>query len=68
MGFKTERTRAGISASEAAKRLNVSRMTLWSWESGEFFPRSDKLLEIARLYECSVEDLLRNNHSKDTVQ
>ena len=46
---------------QAAQAFNVSRNMIWFWETGKFKPRSDKLLQIAKMYGCSVEDLLRED-------
>lgn len=61
MGFKDARLKAGMTMEQAAQAFNVSRNMIWFWETGKFKPRSDKLLQIAKMYGCSVEDLLRED-------
>lgn len=38
------RTIAGLTQAEMAKRMDVSRRTIQSWESGESFPRLSKIM------------------------
>ena len=56
--FKDLRVSAGLTQEEMAKRLNISRSTIAMWETGESFPRTDKLKEIAQLLHCTLDDLL----------
>jgi len=46
-----------ISQEELAKKLHVERSTVAKWESGTY-PRASKLERIARVLNCSVDDLL----------
>jgi len=70
MSFKVERVKAGKTITETAEYLDVSRMTLWSWETGKTFPRASRLQEIAKFFDCTVDDLLRDDlkSTKKTVQ
>lgn len=61
MGFKDMRRRANLTQSEAAVRLGVSRWTVCTWERGGFFPAAERLPGIARLYGCTVDELLQGN-------
>lgn len=47
-----------LSQKAVAVKLGVSPSTVSKWERGEGKPRSDKLPAIARLYNCSIEELL----------
>lgn len=59
MGFKKARERAGLSVLEAARALKVSHTAVYSWESGEYYPNAERLPEIADLYKCSTDELLK---------
>ena len=61
MSLKIERIRAGVSATDAAKKLFVSRMTLWRWEEGKVLPCPECLSRMAWFYGCTVDDLLRKD-------
>ena len=61
MSFLVERVRADLRAGEAAYALDVSRMTLWRWENGKDFPTIQHLTKMAKVYGCTIEDLLEND-------
>src|SRR5580698_6125326 len=47
----------GIGATEIARRVGVSRQTIYAIESGDFVPNTAVALQLARVLEVSVEDL-----------
>lgn len=49
------RRRAGLSATELARRTGVSRPTLWSWETGKSRPSPDNLLKLKEALAISQE-------------
>ena len=59
MSFRGAREKAGMSANKAAQAIGVSRAAISVWESGKGMPLSENLLKLAKLYDCSVDDLLR---------
>ncbi len=59
--IKKRRISANMSQEEVAKKLNVTQGAVSQWEDGSCMPRADKLLELARLYDCTVENLLNKN-------
>ena len=59
MGFRTARKAAGVRLCDAAKKLGVTEQAVCDWETGRKKPRTDKLLAIANLYNCTVDALLR---------
>jgi transcriptional regulator with XRE-family HTH domain len=52
------RTSHYLSIEEYAKKINVSIEEVKQWESGTSKPNSDHLIALAKLYECSIDDLL----------
>ena len=44
-----------------AERMGVSRQTVSKWETGEAFPELDKLVELSRMYACTIDALLKEN-------
>lgn len=56
--YRDFRKAAGMRPEEAAAKLGVSLVTLYSWESGRTSPRVIKLLAMADIYGCSTDDLL----------
>ena len=59
MGFRKARYAAGVKLREVAEALGVSEQAVCEWESGRKKPRSDKLIPLANLYGCTIEELLR---------
>ena len=45
---------------EVAKVLGVRESTVSKWERGEAKPRADKLPRIAKLYGCTIDELLND--------
>lgn len=48
---------------EVAKLLGVKESSVSKWERGVAKPRADKLSTLAKLYGCSIEDLLADDGS-----
>lgn len=55
--IKKLRESKGMTQKALAHRLGVERSTVAKWETGEATPRSDKLLEIAKIFGCTIDDL-----------
>ena len=68
MGFRDARLAADMSGAEVAEVLGISRQAVNHWEIGKAMPEADKLLKLAALYNCRVEDLLIGNPNKEAVQ
>ena len=58
MSFLAARLKAGLSQAAAAKQLGVSAASVSQWETGKTMPDSKRLLDIANLYGCTVDQLL----------
>lgn len=54
---KERREAAGLSQRELAERLNVSRQTVNSIETGKYDPSLTLAIAIARFFEASVEEI-----------
>ncbi len=59
--LKTYRKTQGFTQEEVAKRLNVSRTTVSSWETGRTFPDIERMINLADLYQLSLDQLLRED-------
>lgn len=51
------RKRRGVGASELAKRVNVSRQTIYAIEAGTYVPNTEVALNLARELEVPVDEL-----------
>ena len=47
----------GLGAADLARRVGVSRQTIYAIEAGSFVPNTEVALKLARELEVSVEDL-----------
>jgi len=52
------RKQQGLSQEQLAERIGVSRQAVSKWERAESSPDTDNLIELARLYGVSLDDLL----------
>lgn len=60
------RKKAGLSQEELGYRLNVTRQTVSKWELGQTTPEMDKLSELSRIFNISVDKLI--NDSEPAVE
>lgn len=61
MNFREARVKAGLSVSQVMEALNVSDAAVYQWETNATMPNAKRLPEIAALYGCTVDDLLRKD-------
>lgn len=64
------RRQKGMTQEELSETLNVSRQSVSRWEMDAAFPETDKLIRLSKLFDCSIDFLLKNecqkNERKDT--
>ncbi len=58
MRLKEIRKRAGLTAKDTALALGVTFQNVYNWENGSYLPPAKRLPEIAKLYGCTVDELL----------
>lgn len=58
------RNNAGLTQTEAARRLGVDQSAVSFWESGKKLPRASMLVKMSDLYCCSIDKLM----GRDTDQ
>ena len=51
----------GLTQSQLGERLNISFQAVSKWERGLAKPRADKLPQLAKLYGCTIEELLADD-------
>ena len=44
-----------------AEKMGVSRQTVSKWETGEAYPELDKLMELSKLFSCTIDGLLKED-------
>lgn len=57
MAIENLRTKAGMSQLELAEKAGVTQGAVSQWETGESMPRSDKLSELAKILNCTIDEL-----------
>ncbi|MCM3712223.1 helix-turn-helix transcriptional regulator [Sporosarcina luteola] len=55
--IKEMRTEMGLTQDDLAERLEVSRQTIISLEKGRYNPSLILAFKIAKLFNCSIEDI-----------
>ena len=58
-GIRARRKAAGLTLQELAARIGVTQQAVGMWERGETLPAADRLPDIARALECSIDELYR---------
>ena len=61
MSFYQERKKAGLTQAVVAEKLGITTASVCQWETGKTTPRSNLLPQIARVYGCTIEELLSGN-------
>jgi transcriptional regulator with XRE-family HTH domain len=61
LGEKLEQLRHknGYTQEQVAELLGISRQAVGKWEAGLAYPETEKLIEIGRLFDCSMDYLLK---------
>lgn len=59
--LKEYREKSGYTQKDLAKKLNVSISSVGMWESTSQIPTAKKLIEIANLFNISLDELLDRN-------
>lgn len=57
------RKKNGYSQEELAEKLGVSRQSVSKWESNNTYPETDKIVQIANIFDCSMDDLINDKIS-----
>lgn len=66
--IKNFREQKGISQSELAEILNVTRQAVSNWETGKTQPDIDTLHKIADILEVSIDELIYGNKRTNHVE
>lgn len=59
------RRQKGMTQEELSEALNVSRQSVSRWEMDAAFPETDKLIRLSKLFDCSIDFLLKNDYQVD---
>ena len=70
MRLRELRNKSGLTQNEIATKLNVSGQTILNWENGIYEPKINQLIQLADLFNVSVDYLIErknNNKSVDDI-
>lgn len=59
--LKASREKMGLSQTDVANRLNITRQSISKWENGKGYPDLDNLVLLSEVYEVSIDELLKEN-------
>ena len=65
MGIASRRKQLGLSQNDLAKLLGVDQTAVHSWERGKAMPAAKRLPAIAKVLNCSVDELLQDDAEDD---
>lgn len=55
----------GLSQEELAQELNVSRQAVSKWESNSSYPETDKIIQICKIFNISMDEVIGLKESKE---
>lgn len=59
--LKALREKEGMSQTELAERLNVSRQAVYKWESNKGYPDIENLIQISDIFNVTIDELIRKD-------
>lgn len=65
MSFKIMRIKAGLTQPQVSEALGIPQSTIACWETGRALPRADKLPALAKLFKCSIDELLKGSGNNE---
>lgn len=64
--LKDMREKNGLRVKNVSEKLKISRITLWQWENGKRTPSIENLAKLAKLYGCTIDDLVGEKKQEET--
>jgi len=52
-----------MSQEQLAEKMNVSRQSVSKWENGEAYPEMNNILELCKIFNCKINDLVHSDMS-----
>lgn len=57
-----------LSQEQLAEMLEISRQSVSKWESGQTYPEMDKLIQLCKIFDCTLDDLTNDEVSDVSIQ
>ena len=61
--LKTIRKIKRMSQEQLAEKVNVSRQSVSKWETGDAYPEMNNILQLCKIFNCKINDLVHSNMS-----
>ena len=61
--LKLIRKNKKMSQEQLAEKMNVSRQSVSKWENGESYPEMNNILELCKIFNCKINDLVHTDMS-----
>lgn len=68
MRLRELRNKSGLTQNEIATKLGVSGQTILNWENGIYEPKINQLIQLADLFNVSVDYLIERKNNELTVE
>lgn len=59
MKIKKYRNLSKLTQKDLANIVGVSQSAIAHWESGKILPRTETILKLSKIFDCTVDELLR---------
>ncbi len=56
-----------LSQEQLAEKLSVSRQAVSKWESNQSYPEMEKLIEMTKIFGCTLDDLTNNETTSENI-
>lgn len=67
MRLRELRNKSGLTQNEIATKLGVSGQTILNWENGIYEPKINQLIQLADLFNVTVDYLIERKNNEMTV-
>ena len=67
MRLRELRNKSGLTQNEIANKLSVSGQTILNWENGIYEPKIYQLIQLADLFNVSVDYLIERKNNEKSV-
>lgn len=65
MSIASRRKQLGLSQADVGKALNVDQSAVHLWETGKAKPATKRLIPLAALLKCTVDELLNSDNTPE---
>ena len=62
--IKVGRAKLGISQTDLAEQMKVSRTTIWNWEKQLAIPKVSQIVDLSRYLDITLDDLMNFFNTK----